>query len=326
MKFDETRETYGKIATLYYMGELSQDEIAKIFNISRFKVSRVLKRCKELNIIEFRVNNKPHYYKSMETQIIKGLDIKKCIIVNPGTTALESKTNVGKAGAKYLADRLKDGMLVGLDWGTTLQTMVREFSPDQQYHDSLFVQISGSTASQSVADNWYMDGHDIVKSLAAKAGAQWSLFPVPYIVKDKVLRDMLLEEKTIKNHIDYFKKLDIAFFGISSFQPEVYVPFYKNYLSTKECNALRKVERFGELVSCPLDEQGNMVDSILKDRVMTIDPALLKVIPETVVLAAGKDKVNSLVAAARGGYFKTMVTTEVVALSILELLEREQER
>lgn len=325
MKFDETRETYGKIATLYYMGELSQDEIANIFHISRFKVSRVLKRCRELNIIEFRVNNKPHYYKSMEGQLVKGLNIKKCIIVNPGTTANESKTNVGKAAAKYFSNRLKDGLMVGLDWGTTLQTMVREFTPEQKYRDCLFVQISGSTASQSVSDDWYMDGHDIVKSLAEKAGAQWSLFPVPYIVKDKVLRDMLLEEKTIRNHIDYFPKLDIAFFGVGSFQPEVYIPFYKNYLSTKECNTLKNTERFGELFSCPLDMQGNVMDSILKDRVMTIELDVLKTIPETVVLAAGKDKTNSLVAAARGGYFTTMITTEVVALSVLEYLEREQE-
>ncbi|MEA4854012.1 MAG: sugar-binding domain-containing protein [Christensenella sp.] len=325
MKFDETRETYGKIATLYYMGELSQDEIARIFNISRFKVSRVLRRCKELNIIEFRVNNKPHYYKSMEEQITKSLGLKKCMVVSPGTTMLESKTNVGKAGSKYLTEHLKDGMMVGFDWGTTLQTMVREFSPEQQYHDSLFVQISGSTSSQSVSGNWYMDGHDIVRNLAAKAGAQWSLFPVPYIVKDKVLRDMLLDEKTIKSHIDYFKKLDIAFFGLGSFQPEVYIPFYKNYLSTKECNMLKKERCFGELFSCPLDRNGNIMESILKDRVMTIELDLLKAIPETVVLAAGKDKTNSIVASARGGYFTTLITTEVVALSILELLEREQE-
>ena len=141
MIFSETRETYTKIATLYYLGEQSQDDIAKSFGISRFKVSRILKRCRELSIVEFRIDSKPHYYSKLEAQIEELLPIKKCIIVSPGSTDLKSKINVGRAAAKYLEDNLKDDMIVGFDWGSTIQTMVTEFSPKKKYPGSLFVQI-----------------------------------------------------------------------------------------------------------------------------------------------------------------------------------------
>ena len=322
MKFDETRETYGKIATLYYMGEQSQEEIARMFNISRFKVSRVLKRCRELNIVEFRINNRPHYYKSLETRIEALLPVKKCMVVNPGSTASESKTNVGKAAAKYLADTLQDDMMVGFDWGTTLQTMVREFSPPYKRRGCLFVQISGSIASQSAMGAGYKAGHDIVENLAAKAGADWSLFPAPYIVKEKALRDMLLEEKTIKSHISNFDKLNMAFLGVGSCRSEIYLPFYRTFLSSGECEQLKKEAGMGEMLSCKLDIDGNVQRSLLTDRVLTIGLETLKGIPEVVVLAAGRDKTQSLIAGARGGYFKTMIITEIAALSVLEFLDR----
>jgi len=321
MKFDETRETYGKIATLYYMGEKSQGEIADMFNISRFKVARVLKRCRELNIVEFRINNKPHYFKNLESQIEDLLSVNRCIIVSPGSTLQESKAAVGKAAAKYLEDSLQEGMMVGFDWGSTLQTMVQEFDPSRKYKECLFVQISGSVTSHSISDNSYMDGHDIVKNLAVKAGAEWSLYPTPYIVQEKVLRDMLLEEKSIKSHISLFDKLDMAFFGIGSRQSDYFMPFYKNYLSNEECFQLINGNGVGELFSNSLDIHGKVQKSPLTDRVLTIDLEILKGISDTIVLAAGQEKTQSLIAGARGHYFKTMIITEIVALSIIEYFD-----
>ncbi|MCL1895218.1 MAG: hypothetical protein FWG03_01580 [Clostridiales bacterium] len=323
MKFDDTRETFSKIATLYYIGEKSQDEIAQMFNISRFKVSRVLKRCRELNIIEFRINNKPCYYKNLEADIERLLGIKKCMIVSPGATVFDSKTNVGRAAGKYLEASLGYGMKVGFDWGSTLQTMTGEFSPAVKYDDCLFIQISGSVASQSMANNGLMDGHDIVKSLATSGGADWSLFPAPYIVKEKVLRNMLMEERSIKNHVANFSRLDMVFMGVGSRRPDIYLPFYSNFLTPDECSELEKETdgNTGELLSCKLDMDGNVLKSLLTDRVMTIGLETLRHVPDTVALAAGADKARSLVAGARGGYIKTVIITEIVALAIAEYLE-----
>ena len=323
MKFDDTRETYSKVATLFYIGGQSHVEIAKMFDISRFKVARVLKRCRDLNIIEFRINSKPCYYENMEAEIEKLLKIKKCIIVGAGTTEDDSKKNVGKVAAKYLTTSLKKGMMVGFDWGSTLQTMVSDFSPASKYDDCMFIQISGSIASQSLEDHGFIDGNEIVKNLAERAGANWSLFPVPYIVKEKILRDMLMEEKSIKSHISNFDKLDMAFFGVGSSHTDAYLSFYKSFLQPAECITLENEDNTdtGDLLSCRLDMEGNVKESLLTGRVMTIDLNTLKHVPETVALAAGENKVISLIASARGGYIKTLIITEIVAMSIINYFE-----
>lgn len=322
MRFEENRETYGKIATLYYMGEYSQDEIASIFRISRFKVSRILRKCRELNIVEFHINSKPIYYKKLEADLSQALGLSSVTIVKSGSTPDASKVNVGRAAARYLLDSLRDGMTIGFDWGTTLQTMVREFAPQHSYPNALFLQISGSVASQSIMNTGYMDGHDIVKSLASKAGANWSLFPVPYIVGDHKLHDLLMQEPSIRKHVELFQRLDIAFFGLGSTSTATRMPFYKNYLSPEECAQLTIPDGFGELFSQLIQVDGTVQDSILSGRVMTIDPMVLKRIPHVLVLAAGNDKTLSLIAGARGKFFNELIADEICAISCMEYLEK----
>ncbi len=322
MIYEENRETFSKIATLYYLGDMSQEDIAEMFGISRFKVSRILKKCRDMNIVEFRINSKPMYYRQLESKLCEILNLKQVTIVPSGSNPKESKTNVGKASAKHLLDNLKDGMVVGFDWGTTLQTMVKEFAPKKAYPSSLFLQISGSVASQSALSAGYIDGHDIVKTVAQKAGANWSLFPAPYIVQNTLLKTMLLEEPAIKKHISLFPKIDIAFFGAGSTLQENRIPFYSNYLTKDECKKIaRPLKDQGEIFSKTITSQGVIVPSILDDRVLTIDLSVLKKLPEVVVLASGNDKTESLIGGARGGYFSRMIIDEIAALSMLNALE-----
>lgn len=322
MDFQENRETYIKIATLYYLSDMSQEEIANMFGISRFKVSRVLKKCKEYNIIEVRVNNSTVYNKKIAEQISSLLGIDEVIVVNSSVTDNESKANVGRAAATYLMDKLKDGMVIGFDWGTTLQTMVREFNPGKKYPKALFLQISGCVSSQTLTGTGYIaDGHDIVRNLAKKANAGYSLFTAPYIVKDSHLRTLLLEDPTIKSHVNHFKDLDMVFFGVGSNQPEERNVFYKNYLTKEECDLIHPDKNQGELFSNIFDLNGNRSpNSLLSQRTLTIDFDILKSIPVKIALAAGNKKANSLIAGARGGYISVMIIDEVAAISILDKL------
>ena len=322
MKYEEKRETYANIATMYYMGEMSQDDIAELYQISRYKVSRILKKCRTLKIVEFRINNQPTYYKKLEAQIMNLLGLKSVTIVVPGSTLDESKANVGKAASRYLIDHISNDMIVGFDWGTTMQTLVREFSVDKKYENCLFLQISGNIVSPAIVNKGYMDGHDIVRALSAKASAKCSVFSAPYIVKNKMLKKLLLEEPEIKKHIDLFNKLDMVFFGVGSSTPERCASFYSSYLTKEECHEMLKSGPVGEIFSTQLNKNGQAVDNLLSGRVMTIDLDVLKCVPNSVALAAGAEKAISLISGAKGQYFNRVIIDEIAALSILNFFEK----
>jgi DNA-binding transcriptional regulator LsrR (DeoR family) len=63
MEYKDTRETLANIATLYYIKEMSQAEIAALYGISRYKVTRALKKCRAMKIVEFHINSQPPQFK-----------------------------------------------------------------------------------------------------------------------------------------------------------------------------------------------------------------------------------------------------------------------
>ena len=106
MKYTENRETYAKIATLYYLADMSQNDIANIFNISRFKVSRVLNKCRTMKIVEFKVNSSSNYLPNLSVEIKNRLGLTSATVVPSGANLQESKDNVAQAASKYLENNI----------------------------------------------------------------------------------------------------------------------------------------------------------------------------------------------------------------------------
>ena len=201
MEFTENRETFSKIAALYYLAEMSQDEIAAMFGVSRFKISRILKKCRTMRIVEFKVNTNPEYLPNLESEIADKLGISRAMVVPSGSTLQESKENVARMAAKYLEDNIKDGMKIGLSWGSTIQQTVKHYHKKDYYPKAMFVQISGSLCSRPILGDGYIDGNIFVQQFASKAHAEWSVFMVPYVVQNPVLKKMLYGEPQIKKHV-----------------------------------------------------------------------------------------------------------------------------
>jgi len=141
MKFEDCRENYVKVATFYYLDNRSQDEIAEFFQISRYKVSRILKKCRLMRIVEFRVNNAPEYYDKLGKKLKFALNLDEAIVVPSGTTLQESKENVTRIAANYLENNIKDGFKIGLSWGSTIQLTLKYFRPHNPFPNAVFVQL-----------------------------------------------------------------------------------------------------------------------------------------------------------------------------------------
>ena len=321
MQFEEGRETYIKIATLYYLDGKSQDEIAEIFRISRFKVSRIIKKCRSLRIIEFHINNGPDYYLKLEEQLKNLLQIEQVMIVPSSTTMHESKVNVAKRAAIYLEQQLKDGQKIGLSWGTTIQLTLKYFHPKTPLHEALFVQLSGNRCSSAISEEGYMDGSFFVQQFATKAQAGWSVFQVPYVVQNTELKELLYQEPQISKHISLFKELDMALIAIGSSNPEHSVSYLSGYLSLEETKKLADDGMGADICGIRLTSDGQIRDTFLKNRVITIDLMDLHKLPEVCAVGAGSEKALSLIAGCRGGFIKKVIIDEVCALSIINSIE-----
>ena len=323
MQFEDRRENYIKIATLYYLDNRSQDEIADIFHISRFKVSRILKKCRSLRIIEFQINKGPEYYSKLGQQIQDLLKLKNALIVPSGTTLQESKENATRVAAQYLQQTVKDGDKIGLSWGSTIQLTLRFFHPTSPLPNATFVQISGNLCCIPITEEGYMDGSFFVQQFASKAKAGWSVFQVPYVVQNPKLKEMLYQEPQIAKHIALFKELSIALIAVGSVHPERSVSFLSGYLTLDETRQLVKDGMGADLCGIRLTADGQIRETFLSNRVMTIDPETLHNVAEVCAVGAGSEKAHSFIAGCKGGFIKKVIMDEVCALEIIKQLEDE---
>ena len=321
MEFKENRSTLANIATLYYKGDMSQDEIAEMYKLSRFKISRILKKCRQLKIVDFNINNPPSYFEELQSYLCKKLNLQSVIVTQSGSTPEESKTIVGKAAAKYLEDHIVNGMKIGVSWGSTIQTMIQPFSPKKSYDNCVFVQLSGSSCTQSMADIGYMDGRDIVQSLAKKVNSKWSAFPVPLEVQSPALRNALLQEPAVQRHMSYFKELDIAFLGIGSTLPEKSISYISGYITLEESKKIAKERKSYDICGARITIDNKMDQCVLSERVLSIDCESLQNIPDSIAVTTGSDKAETLYITAKNRYCQRMIIDEIAALSLRNLIE-----
>ena len=70
-----------RIAWQYYIEDLTQQEIANRFHLSRPKVARILKEARDRGIVEFHINGVPIENLQSEQQLRELFDLKDAIVI-----------------------------------------------------------------------------------------------------------------------------------------------------------------------------------------------------------------------------------------------------
>ena len=121
-----------KAAYLYYIKDLSQNEIADMLNISVTTVSRLIKKAKDEKIVEFVIRDPYIECIHLEEELKKTFGLKDVIIApNPRVGSIENnmpcsdniKKLVALEGARYIQRIIREKDVLGITWGSTMIQM-----------------------------------------------------------------------------------------------------------------------------------------------------------------------------------------------------------
>ncbi|MGE5604119.1 MAG: sugar-binding transcriptional regulator [Bacteroidota bacterium] len=303
-----------KVAKMYYMENASQEEIAKEIGFSRSNISRLLSACREEKIVEFKINDTSSKGLELQDQIKEFYGLQKVIVVPTENDNEKTKLQVAKAAAAYLESVLRNGMLVGIAWGTTLYQIVQNFKPEKEFTANV-IQLLGGMGSKSLDT----DGQALARDLASKLHGDCYLLQTPLFVQSKLLKDMLLDEPHIKQHFDLFKKIDIALIGIGSNIPEHSAVYRSGYITKKESQQLIKSGAAADICGYKIDINGYLCPLSLSERIIGIDLNQLIKVPIVLGAASGIEKAEAIIAGLRGKYIKVLVVDEKTALKVLDM-------
>lgn len=304
-----------KAATLYYLEGKSQAEVAEAIGVSRSNVSRVLADARKLGIVDIRINDPFGRATELEQRLIKRFGLAQARVA-PSASASDQLSRVGALGAQWLVENLPVGGAVALSWGSSVQAVVDEIPDDGAHPD---VEILPLVGGLSIVDS-ARDGNVLVRLLATKLGAEHRRLYAPAVVESPESREAFLREPSISDVLGDARRASVAVVGIGSVGSGASSAIIDSMnLSDSEQDAFLASGAVGDCCTRFFDRRGDLVDSIVNDRVIAIDLPDLREIPTVVGVVAGARKVSGTHGALVGGLLDILVCDSDLAEALLEL-------
>ncbi len=301
-------------AILYYEKKYTQNEIAKIMNLSRQTVSKLLSDAIKENIVEIKIHNPEITCKELEEKICNVFNLKSVAIcgVSVASDALCHLMTVKKA-SDYIVSLIESGhKKIAISWGRTIQRFISEF-PNVSTPGNIVFPLFGATDQEEA----YFLSNELARSFADKIGAKVKYAWFPY--RPDSARDCELFTKTsyYKKLHDLWDNIDIAIVGIGN--SEILETFGKVFGYNE-----RYASAIGDVSTHFFDEEGNIVE--LYENTLCAGRDNLKNAKQTIAIACGKDKTEAIIGALRTNMIDTLITDEYTAKNILMVLDKKNKQ
>ncbi|HAK47492.1 MAG TPA: hypothetical protein DCO79_16425 [Spirochaeta sp.] len=297
-----------KIAYYYYKLELTQNEIAQRLGMSRQRVNRLLKRCRDEGVVEIRIAGFDESYVELEGLLESRYGLKQ-VIVTPEAEDEQLYDVLGAAAADYTLQTAAGQNIIGISWGRTMYSMAQHLpSAAGVFPELKIVQLVGNMGDLSRD----VQPDEVTRLFASKLGANPVLLYAPVYMKNKVAKFTLVHEESIKSVLDLMPRCDSVFLSISGIENN-YTWLNQTVIEEEYIRELRDKKAVGNICLRYFDKNGNCIDSELHRLEVGITGETLKEIPNVVCAAGGPDKRVALFAAIKGGFINTLITDKATA-------------
>jgi DNA-binding transcriptional regulator LsrR (DeoR family) len=314
-RLDEMR-LMAKVARMYYEQGIRQQEITERLNIHQSRVSRMLKRARETNIVRISVTTPAGFFPELEDALESQFHLSDAVVIDSDADEGRIVRDLGTAAAFYLETTIKPGIVVGISsWSRSLFAMVDSLHPSDSGRGGKVVQILGGVGN---ANSQYQ-ATALAQRLANLIGATPVLLQAPAVVGSPKAKTVLVNDPAVQDAAKWFAKVDVALVGIGSMRPSGLLASSGNIFSDRELEELKKQGAVGDICFQFIDKFGHLIESPLLQRVIGIDLAELRRANRVVGIAGGVDKTGAILASLRGGWINVLITDRGTAERLLNM-------
>ncbi len=298
-----------KVASLYYLENMSQQEIAGKLGLTRTNVSRMLTQARQNNLVEIKINFSSS--SSEEYELGKELEekfgVQEAIVVENLSTEKETKEKVASAAAEYFDQRIAGNDYVGITAGTTLEIMAENLHARKK--NLSIVTLIGSVGFEYAG---YLS-HEIARKINENIGGKSHILTVPAVMSSKGIKEQITSESGIKNIMELFGKIKTAFFGIASSNTDH--PFYR-MIDQTDMKKIRKTAA-GNIGTIFYDIRGNLLFEEITAKSVGVNHSQMMGIPFRVGVACGDEKKDAVMGALNSKLVNVLITDRRTVEGIL---------
>lgn len=305
-----------KVARMYYDQGIRQQEITERLNIHQSKISRMLKRAREANIVRISVTTPSGFFPDLEDALESRFHLKEAVVVDSDGDEERIVRDLGATAAFYVENTIKPEMIIGISsWSRSLFSMVDTLHPSNAGVGGKVVQILGGVGNASTPYQAML----LAQRLAGLIGASPVLLQAPGVVGSPQAKAVLVKDAAVQQASKLFSKLDLALVGIGSLEPSSILSSSGNIFSVEERRQLRRSGAVGDICFQFIDKEGRLVASPLMERVIGIDLVTLQSTPRVVGIAGGEAKIPAILASLKARWINILITDRRTAERLINM-------
>jgi DNA-binding transcriptional regulator LsrR (DeoR family) len=289
------------IATRFYLHGVTQADIATELGLNPSTVSRHLQRARDMGIVRFEI--------AAPAPPAADLGLARAVVLPTGPGSSEQ---FAAAAAAFISGQLRTGTRVGLGWGETLASVIRNLVPGG-VADLSIAQLAGGLREPSPG----IQAHELAAQVALLyPGSRVRYLHAPAIVDSSIIRVALAHDGSVTEALAAAADSELALVGVGDVSDDATM-FRYGEVSVEDRARLVAAGAVGSMNTRFFDRAGRPVD-VLEDRTIALDWVQLRAIPTVVAVAAGPAKAVAIAGALRSGAVDVLVTDQATAVLLLE--------
>lgn len=290
-----------KAAELYYVSGLTQGEIAKILGVSRQKTFRLIKKAREMGLVEVRIRRPSETHEKLSFELQERFFLDGAVVAKAYSSTLDSIIKaIAQSGADYFREQLQPYNTIGVAYGRTLHEVIQYF-PKIDVPGIKVVQMMGAYGGI----RWQTLAIELIKTLADKLGGEAAYLFAPAFAESSDIRDAFLRERSIQETLRMAENVDFALVGIGGIQ--------------REASLLIRAGAVGGICGNFFNEEGAIIIANLNSRRIAVRVEELRKNSKKVIgIAGGEEKKRAILGALKGHWITHLVTDENTARWLLE--------
>jgi DNA-binding transcriptional regulator LsrR (DeoR family) len=306
-------------AKLYYTEDATQADVAAQLGTSRATVSRLLAEAKRRGIVRIEVVPPAEVASGdLADRLTRALSLTTVFLSHPLPNPGPGRTTVDVMGATLAPAVGRALSAAGLLPGDVLLVSSGRTVYEVAQYD--LAPLPGVLVAPTVGGNdqpeeWYQT-NEITRLVANRVGGRPNYLFAPALPGPD-LYPSLLNDPSIQRVLHLWPRARCALVGVGA--PPLMRSDIPQFVPTGSSSLRAAV---GDVCSRFYDRAGDEIDFEGSDRLIAVELDALRHVPVTIAVAVGKDKIDSIVAGARGGYFNQLVTDPATAATILDSVEQ----
>jgi len=299
-----------RVAWYYFIGGLTQQEIALRMNMTRLRVNKIIGQVRDQGAVHIELNLPMSDCIGLGEALAQRYGLKEVRVVPDLPDYLEQKRVIGEA-AGQMASNLLDGrdLGIGVSTGRTLSFAVRKLS-SKPHASSWVVGLTGGVTRSSGTNSF-----EVATSFARHLGVQCHYLTAPLFCASPEAREMLL---LLDELTDVLARTEIADLGLTSCGTlDEQTTLMQIRVVKDQLEEIQQRGAVGEFLGCFLDVQGQPIDHFLNESLIALAPEKLKLKPDAILASGGIEKIQIIRAILRAGYVNRLSTNEAVARALL---------